>query len=183
MLYMQFTACFSSHAKARAKFWMACLFSREISSSLNALVMQTLGWKSSGFLALSMSGVNVMYWVFKIYHWLGYSAASYTNPVTTLAMPAKFPNDIHGWISDMGTDGPPLSQKGANFYYFWSNFVSEIWLSFNFWGNFMTWRFWKRCWLFQTRIPSLSLFSALLYFHHFVQILFERYIFYKYHYI
>ena len=54
--------------------------------------------------------------IFKFKHWLGYSAASCTNPVTTLEMPAKFPNDVQRWISDMGTDGPTFAQKGADLY-------------------------------------------------------------------
>ena len=46
-----------------------------------------------------------------------------------------------GWISDMGSMVPPLSQKVAIFYQFWSRSVLKSWLFFNFLANFTSWLF------------------------------------------
>ena len=78
-----------------------------------------------------------------------------------------------------GSMVPPLSQKVAIFYQFWSRFVLKSWLFLNFLANFYELALLTKCWLFQTRNPPLSLFLAfwLLYFHNFVQKLFEMWLF------
>ena len=81
-----------------------------------------------------------------------------------------------GWISDMGIDGPTFDPKSGYFLLIWGKVCPQK-LAFSYiFCQFYELAFFTKCWLFQTKNPPLSLFLAfwLLYFHNFVQILFEK---------
>ena len=79
----------------------------------------------------------------------------------------------------MGIDGPTFVPKSGYFLPIWVKVCPQKLAFFKFFSQFYKLAFLTKCWLFQTTNPPLSLFLAfwLLYFHNFVQILFEKSLF------
>ena len=65
-----------------------------------------------------------------------------------------------GWISDMGIDGPTFVPKSGYFLLIWVKVCPQKLAFSQFFSQFNELAFLTKCWLFQTRNPTLSLFLA-----------------------